>query len=111
MVNEFGYLEEADLESQAQEDDQSQVDDLYTPGGRRDTLRRVFGGEDTSSDEEDQGEESPVEDEHVSPPGPSSHLRVPQVDCTGTGPTFLPGPSTSNGRGGRTLYSQLGEPN
>ena len=69
MVMEYGYLEDDDMESQAQEEDQSQVDDLYTPGSRRDTLRKVFGGKDTSSDEEDQGEESPVEDEHVSPLG------------------------------------------
>ena len=55
MVNELGYLEDDDLESQAQEDDQSQVDDLFTSGGRGDTLRRVFGGGDISSDEERSG--------------------------------------------------------
>ena len=73
MVNEFGYPEDDDLESQALEEDQSQIGDLYTPVGKRDTLRRVFGGAvDTSSDEDYQLEESPGEDEHVSLPESSS---------------------------------------
>ena len=60
MVNELGHLEESALESQAQENDQSQFKFYFTPGGRRDTLRRA--GLYSSSNEEDQGEESPVED-------------------------------------------------
>ena len=46
MVNSHGLLEYDDIESQALEDDQSQVD-LFTPypGGRRDTLKRAFGRE------------------------------------------------------------------
>ena len=72
MVNEFGYLEDDDLESQAQEEDQSQVGDLFTPGGRRDTLRRIFGDyADTSSYEEGLRAQCPVEDEQVSPPRPT----------------------------------------
>ena len=57
MVNSHGLLEDDDIESQVLEDDQSQVD-LFTPypGGRRDTLRRAFGREVSSCDEDDQGE-------------------------------------------------------
>ena len=66
MVNEYGYLEDDDMESQAQEEDQSQVGDLYTPGGKRGTLRRVFSSAIDSSDEDDQGEESPGDDKHDS---------------------------------------------
>ena len=57
MVNSHGLLEDDDIESQALEDDQSQVD-LFTPtpGGRRDTLRRAFGREVSSCDEDDQGD-------------------------------------------------------
>ena len=56
MVNSHGLLEDDDVESQALEDDQSQVD-LFTPypGGRRDTLRRAFGRE-VSCDEDNQGD-------------------------------------------------------
>ena len=57
MVNSYGLLENEDVESQALEDNQSQVD-LFTPtpGGRRDTLRRVFGKEVSSCEEDDQGD-------------------------------------------------------
>ena len=57
MVNSHGLLENDDVESQALEDDQSQVD-LFTPypGGRRDTLRRAFGREVSSCDEHNQGD-------------------------------------------------------
>ena len=41
MVNSHGLLEDDDIESQALEDDQSQVD-LFTPGGRRDMLRSLW---------------------------------------------------------------------
>ena len=57
MVNSHGLLEDDDIESQALEDDQSQVD-LFTPypGGRRETPRRAFGREVSSCDKDDQGE-------------------------------------------------------
>ena len=57
MVNSHGLLEDDDVESQALEDDQSQVD-LFTPtpGGRRDTLTRDFGKEVSSCDEDNQGD-------------------------------------------------------
>ena len=50
------------------------------------------------------GEESPVEDELVSPPGLSSHLRVPQDDRAETGLSFPSDPSISTGQGGKMLY-------
>ena len=57
MVNSYGLLEDYDVEIQALKGDQSQVD-LFTPypGGRRDTLRRAFGREVSSCDEDDQGD-------------------------------------------------------
>ena len=51
MLNGQGFLEEADVESQAPKDQSSQVD-FFTLGGRRDTLRRVHG----KGDEDDQGD-------------------------------------------------------
>ena len=55
MGNKQGLQEDADIESQAHENDQSQVD-LFTSGGRRGTIRRVFGREEISFDEDDQGD-------------------------------------------------------
>ena len=62
MVNEYGFLEDEDYEVQ---DDQESQSEYLTPGGRRDTFRRVFGDyQDTSSsDEEGLGGQHSVEDE------------------------------------------------
>ena len=76
MVNEYGFLEDEDYKVQ---DDQESQSEYLTPGGRRDTLRRVFGDyEDTSSsDEEGLGGQRSVEDEQASLPGQAG-LQVPQ---------------------------------
>ena len=52
----------------------------------------------------DLGGESPVEDELVSLPGLSGHLRVPQDDSAETGLSFPSDPSISTGQGGKTLF-------
>ena len=107
MVKVQGSLEEADVANQAPEDQSSQID-FFTPGGRRDTLRRVFGDGDTTSDEDDQGDRESNyssrrgrKDEPSSPHRTSCHQRNPQDDRAGTGP-FPPGPSDQEGR---TPYS------
>ena len=43
MVNPDGLLEDEDLYSEVPTDQESQAGSL-TPGGRRDTLTRAFGG-------------------------------------------------------------------
>ena len=102
-MNKQGLLENNDARSQTHEDDQSQVD-LFTSGGRRDPLRRVFGREETSSDEDNLGLFS-ERDKQSSPLRLSGHPRVPQVEHPGTRPAFLPGPSNSTGQEGKTPYS------
>ena len=78
MVNSNRLLEDEDLESKVQDDQESQPGSL-TPGGRRDTLRRAFGGytQNDSSDEEGLGDQRQDIDELASL---SRHLgfRVPQ---------------------------------
>ena len=103
MVNEQGLLEGAEVESQVHENDQSQVNP-FTSVGRRDTLRKVFGREETSSDEDNLGLFS-ERDKQSSPLRLSGHPRVPQVEHPGTRPAFLPGPSNSTGQEGKTPYS------
>ena len=50
MVNDQGHLEDNDI---SHEDDQESQADLSFTEGRRDVLRRTFGRDETSSDEED----------------------------------------------------------
>ena len=91
------------MESQPQEDDQSEI--KLNPAQRgRETFRRA--GLESSSDD-DQEEENPEEDEYVSPPGPSSHHKAPQGDRTGIGP-HPPGTSFSTRQEGSSLYSRMG---
>ena len=109
MVNADGLLEDSDLESEGQDDQGSQPEHL-TPGGRRDTLRRVFGDyQDTSSsDEEGQGGQRSVIDEQASLSGRSG-LRVPQ-DIPEMRPQYPPGPYGSQPAEprGKSLYSRRG---
>ena len=76
MVDQFSFLEDEDYN--VKDDQESQSSEL-TP--RREALRRVFGNNydttSSSSDEEGQGGQCPVEDEQVSPPRPTG-LQVPK---------------------------------
>ena len=76
MVNNQGHLEDNDI---SHENDQESQADLSFPEGRRDTLRRAFGREETSDDEDlelysDGGLENHSLLKH------SGHPRVPQAD-------------------------------
>ena len=58
MVDEYGYLEDEDMESQVhtEDDQESQFEGNLSPGGRRETIGRIFGDDiDTLSDEEGLG--------------------------------------------------------
>ena len=110
MVNFNVFIEDEDFDVQ---DDQESQSEYLTPGGRRDTLRRVFGDyQDTSSsDEEGLGGQCSVIDEQASLSGRSG-LRVPQ-DIPEMRPQFPPGPVVPYGSQpaeprGKTLYSRRG---
>ena len=111
MVNLQGQLEEDNLLGSKYGDSQSEFD---LPPGQRETEDELWrAGLLTTSDDENSGDEGPVEDEQRSPPGNSGH-HTPQGDRTEAGPPpgfplgTVPGPSTSSGQVGGTLYSQTG---
>ena len=74
MVDENGFFEDEDGDSQAPEDDQES--EYGTGSARKEAMRRVFSGDvPTSSDEEEefQGAQRRVEDEFDSPPQRTGH--------------------------------------
>ena len=112
MVNSRGQLEDDNLEGSQYEGDSLSEYDL-PPGQREreDTLRRA--GLMTTSEDEYDLENAQGEDEQGSPPR-ASDRQASQGDRTETGPLpgvplgAVPGPSTSRGQEGETLYSWTG---
>ena len=108
MVNEFSQLEEGDLEGSQVGDIASESELELAQRSKEKTLGDA--GLQTSSDD-DEEEEGAEEDEHDSPPGPSGHQRSQHSGCAETGPYpvvpfgTVPGPSTSSGQEGGSLYS------
>ena len=115
MVNAYSQLEDDDLEGSGAGDSplESELDPAQR--SREDILQRA--GLVITSDEEgdgDEDEENPHEDEQGSPSRVPDHSNIPRNGCTEAGPSpnvplgTVPGPSTSSGQVGVTLYSWTG---
>ena len=111
MVNEFGQLEDSDLEGSQVGDGASESELDPAQGSRDRTLRDA--GLETSSDDDEEGE-GDEGDERDSPPRLSGYQRSQHTGHAETGPFpmvplgTIPGPSTSSGQVGGSLYSQVG---